>query len=270
MNSKERKEVPWLPGFYFIPNFTKYCLDINGVLKNAATGKVISWIISKSQETKNIKGGYCVTGIQSDSGKRKGVSRHRLMAVLFIPCPGDISDFTVNHINGIPGDDRLENLEWLTQGDNNQHAYDNGLRPNSTVPIILRMWKLKEEHKYPSIASCCKHLNLSHAFITSRLTREPGLAYEDGLQFKYDDDKPWIDPKIRIGKIRVNVECVGKCCNTGKYYIHDSARLLGKTLNINPDKIIQRIRDKSDEPLKGYLFRKFIPGISWDKLHEHY
>ena len=52
-------------------------------------------------------------------------SVHRLIAEAFIPNPENKK--TINHINGVKNDNRIENLEWATQRENNLHAYRTGL-----------------------------------------------------------------------------------------------------------------------------------------------
>lgn len=51
---------------------------------------------------------------------------HRLVANAFISNPNNKEQ--VNHINGIKHDNKLINLEWVTQSENMQHSIKAGLR----------------------------------------------------------------------------------------------------------------------------------------------
>ena len=64
--------------------------------------------------------GYLVVNVCKS--KSKLVRVHRLVAEAFIPNPENKR--TVNHKNGIRSDNRVENLEWATDSENNQHSYD--------------------------------------------------------------------------------------------------------------------------------------------------
>lgn len=62
----------------------------------------------------------------SINGERTTCPIHRLVAEAFIPNPEN--KHCVNHINGNKADNRVENLEWVTESENVQHAHDIGLK----------------------------------------------------------------------------------------------------------------------------------------------
>lgn len=80
-------------------------------------------ISEKIKEGVLFNNGYLGVGTNREHGAKLV---HRLLAEAFIPNPENKR--CVNHKNGIKTDNRLENLEWATHGENNKHAYDTGLK----------------------------------------------------------------------------------------------------------------------------------------------
>lgn len=76
-------------------------------------GRKVRGQIMKQHKSKH--GGYLTVGL-CKNGKRTLFYVHRLVAWAFIE-PTDTTE-TVNHINEIKTDNRVENLEWMTLHDN--------------------------------------------------------------------------------------------------------------------------------------------------------
>lgn len=65
-------------------------------------------------------------GLGTKSGKQSNFYVHRLVAQAFIDNPENKPE--VNHIDGDPTNNKVENLEWVTKSENEIHAYATGLK----------------------------------------------------------------------------------------------------------------------------------------------
>ena len=78
----------------------------------------------------NTTTGYKKVELAKD-GKKKSLKVHRLVANAFIPNP--MNKPYINHIDGNPINNCVENLEWCTQHENVVHAYETGLKKISHI-----------------------------------------------------------------------------------------------------------------------------------------
>lgn len=91
-------------------------------------GTVIS---KKSHNVKTIKPilnerGYPMIQFWKNNKREAMKPVHRIVAETFIPNPKNKPQ--VNHINGIKTDNTVQNLEWATNKENNDHALKNNLK----------------------------------------------------------------------------------------------------------------------------------------------
>lgn len=100
----------------FIKEYDQYIVDMYG--------SVFSLISNKQLKQSPDSTGYPRVNL-SKNGKQTVIRIHRLVAEAFISNPENKP--CVNHKNGIKSDNRVDNLEWCTYSENNQHAYDTGL-----------------------------------------------------------------------------------------------------------------------------------------------
>lgn len=82
-------------------------------------GRIYSLKTKKFRKPTKTSKGYLQVNL-SKSGKVKRFLVHRLVAEAFIPNPLNLD--TVDHINNIKTDNRVENLQWLSREDNVRKA----------------------------------------------------------------------------------------------------------------------------------------------------
>lgn len=256
---KNKIEAKEQPGFYHIPAFTRYAISANGELYNTIKNTTVKWHIFPPIPERNIKGGYRTYRFRLN-GAVAIMPRHRAMMLTFKEYPDNCDVLVVNHINGVPGDDRLENLEWLTRGQNNKHAYVTDLKTQHDR-VLCRDVITGEVVEYYSISECARALGyptdetIRQRLITSAFCK----VFQDGKQFKYKDDKrEWIipqDPLKAIRDAKEHIEIVSKNCLTSEELPHRSAIDACRRTGVNDSTIIYRLNKDDRSPLYGYQFK---------------
>lgn len=147
------KDVKGYEGFYKISNFGNVkSLSYNG------TGKER---VLKKRDTGD--GHFAVILYKNKSHKKHFI--HRLVAEAFIPNPKALD--AVHHINENPGDNRADNLEWISFGEHSsRHLKNNKRGEGHGIPVrcILtgKVYKTAREASRKTgvspvlICRCCK------------------------------------------------------------------------------------------------------------------
>ena len=151
------KELKGYEGDYEVSNmgqvrsttkvFTCYSLRGNGIHERTRYGRILQPSVQNN--------GYLVVWL-SRNGKVKAHTVHRLIAKTFIENPKNL--YCVNHKNGNKTDNRVENLEWCTSGENLKHAYEKlgRVHRKGTKIICIELNKTFE-----SIKSASEELNVN-------------------------------------------------------------------------------------------------------------
>ena len=151
-----------------------YDVTESGIVVNTKTGKVLHQYKSEY--------GYLRVAL-CENGKQKRVFVHRLVAMKYIPNPHNLPQ--VNHKNGIKTDNRVENLEWCTASENQQHrryVLKSGNRrvkriETDTIYDSIKQAAEDNSSHIPNIVRACANNSTAAGFHWSYVWKEIILAH---------------------------------------------------------------------------------------------
>lgn len=115
------KDIPGYEGYYQVSNLGRVKSLARMVSRKNQPDCPIEERCLKQRTGKN---GYNYV-VLSKEGKPKTALIHRMVATAFVKNPK--GQKIVNHIDGDKQNNRFDNLEWCSSGENNKHAFETGL-----------------------------------------------------------------------------------------------------------------------------------------------
>jgi len=143
------KEISGLEGLYEISNLG----NIRAMERSMPYNKHKNFFMTKKGKILKIgknRKGYAQTRLRKD-GEYLNVKIHRLVANAFIPNPKNKPQ--VNHKDGNKANNAIENLEWVTNQENTDHAVRSGYKQKKLNEYQVRVIRqLGSDMRQPIIA----------------------------------------------------------------------------------------------------------------------
>lgn len=157
------KDIPDYEGIYEVSNEgkvrTKEGKTTQSILHGERTWKSIVL------KEKNPNGRDVRVSLYRDKVEKQWLV-HRLVAKAFIPNPENKP--CVNHKDGNPRNNNVNNLEWSTHEENQNHAFDNDL-VNTNTRMFLRNKDTGDLKEFRSMAKASEFLGWNTGYVSGKL-----------------------------------------------------------------------------------------------------
>lgn len=166
-------KISQIPGF---EKFTKFSVSTFGRIRADASIDYRNRVYKERFLKGSMGRGYLYAGLE----KHKKYAFHRLVAMAFIPNPLGLPQ--VNHKNGNKLDNRVDNLEWVTNEQNSKHSRE-VLGKDVGVKNRKRIMCINTGAEYVSAREASRQLGISYGNISNVLRGRHKTV--SGYKFKY-------------------------------------------------------------------------------------
>ena len=202
--------VKGFEGFYEVSNFGRVRSLDREIIKHSKNGKLYS-IIKKGSIMvlyQNKKRGNYMQVHLSKNGELYHLRVHRLVAEAFIPNPYNKPD--VDHIDGDPTNNNVNNLRWCTKSENMRNPITQE-RFKKSIDREARSERMKGDknpsRRFPYTEERCKAI--SERCKGKKHSPESREKMSKALKGKYAGSKSWMSKPVGLFKDGVLIEKYG-------------------------------------------------------------
>lgn len=237
------------PGFFYIPNFSRYVLSKTGAIKVSLTNVLVEEILDTT---------YPRVALKRDDDVWQQKQIHRVLAEMFIPHPTDTVELQVNHKNGIKTDFSLGNLEWATAQENVQHAVVSGLLVGRRE-IIGKNLSTGSEIRYASLVDCAAQNHIDRKTIAKHV--QHGTAFR-GVLYGFSDEETNSQELKRTPVAVRNI-------HNGQVTIYPTRTSCAKACGLS-DSVLTDILSRGKQVItrEGFQIKKHNPDVEWETVDD--
>lgn len=175
---KEKKEDPEekYKKWKRIPGYSKYRISKDGQVYSSISKRLLKATKSEGERmTVHMK--------PDDRKKGKPEYIHRLVALAYLPNPENHP--IINHIDGDPSNNIVDNLEWCSYSHNSKHAFDAGLNKNRR-PIVKLSPEGEVLERFKCAGDAAETLGVSRTALAPVLRGD--IEIYKGFRWEYDSN----------------------------------------------------------------------------------
>lgn len=166
-----------------MPEIWEPVAGYEGLYEVSNLGRIKGLKMGRVLAPRPMKSGYLLVNLCKNNSA-KNYLIHRLVAKAFIPNPNNKPQ--VNHKNGIKGDNRVSNLEWVTQQENQLHCtYTLGKKFQGCPRLYRRVRCIETGVIYPNLSIASQLSGVQKSGIIANCRKYPGHATAGGYHWEY-------------------------------------------------------------------------------------
>lgn len=244
-------ESGMMPGFYHVPEFTKYVVTERGQVFSTITGEFLSSYLGNN--------GYRSMRVSHDDGSSIIMLQHILIAVTFHGQAGLLNAYTVDHIDGDRENNRAENLEWVKIGENLRRSRLHQYNKPSGRAVLLREIPDGEILKFPNARQVAQHLGVTGSSIFHHLnSANPDAVYKRKYLIWYEGDEGGEYTKAHMESVKASSysrAVLAKDVATGIISRYASGAEFQRSTGISRKRVFSCLTDSKQVCYDGIIFK---------------